>query len=321
VHSNGKVFIAVPVKHWWDENWKTPPHRAFMAWRDLVYDKLVEADFLCYAPWRAWRGPWDEVAQAGNDVALRICDVMVNLRPPGVPSDGTDGEAQQIAKLGKPVVDGPPPKWGEYPEHVIFGPHDYEVAADALVEKLLALDLGGETTDQLPHADTIPLLNGETVRVHFRGAGGSQEIATVHGAEKVEMLLPGRALSTAEVAVHGDTPPDLVEVGRDRLGDSVLMDVDEMPREAAFATVLKPFVSHVRWLSIGSVKNVAEVRVRREDYERAVRVLNRAPGEKPSFDWSDLMELSDDDLNYVIAMLSPEKRATLRNLLTGKVPS
>jgi hypothetical protein len=46
--------------------------------------------------------------QEVNNVALRICDVVVYLTPPDVPAYGTAAECEQARIMGKPVLWAPP---------------------------------------------------------------------------------------------------------------------------------------------------------------------------------------------------------------------
>lgn len=101
-------MLAGPIKHWWDEP-NTDIHDRYLKWRDLMSYLLVRNGHLVYRPHEAWKGPWDEMAQAINDMAVYICDVIVNLCPYGIPSEGTGLEMTICRHLGKPVVEAPPP--------------------------------------------------------------------------------------------------------------------------------------------------------------------------------------------------------------------
>ncbi len=100
----GVVMIAGPIKHWWGENWMTPEHVDYEAWRDRVSDALVEAGYLVYHPHRAFRGTWDERAQAINDTVVLASDAVVVISPDGVPSKGTDDEVRHALEHGRRVV-------------------------------------------------------------------------------------------------------------------------------------------------------------------------------------------------------------------------
>jgi hypothetical protein len=102
------IMLAGPIKHWWDENWDTPEHWHYVAWRDQVGEALVKSGYLVYRPHEAFKGAWDERAQSVNDMVLRISDVILNLTPPGVPSLGTDGEVKYAANYGKLIIPAPP---------------------------------------------------------------------------------------------------------------------------------------------------------------------------------------------------------------------
>ena len=102
------VFLAGPLDYWWNENWHTPDHLAYMEWRESIHKQLVEAGHLVYRPDRAFNGAWIEVGQAVNDKALEICDVFVYLTPPGIPAYGTNAERDFAGRLGKRVSWAPP---------------------------------------------------------------------------------------------------------------------------------------------------------------------------------------------------------------------
>lgn len=108
-----KVMLAGPIKAWWEE-WDSPRHQQYVAWRQLLSDSLVQSGHLVYRPHEAWKGEWEgnqgEVsAQRVNDEAIRVCDVIVNLTPEGVASDGTDVEMALCNGLKKIVLRYPPP--------------------------------------------------------------------------------------------------------------------------------------------------------------------------------------------------------------------
>lgn len=129
------IMLAGPIKHWWDENWGTTEHRKYAEWRSEVSRVLVNAEHLVYRPHEAFKGPWNENAQAVNDMAIRIADVIVNLTPPGVPSVGTDQELIEAARYSRVVIDAPPPlNWS----------HDVDRCIGQLIRKLKALETAAE---------------------------------------------------------------------------------------------------------------------------------------------------------------------------------
>jgi hypothetical protein len=81
-------MLVGPIDFWWNENWDTPQHRTYKGWRNKVNRRLVEAGHLVYRPHEAFKGAWNERAQAVNDAAISIADCLVNLTPPGVPAYG-----------------------------------------------------------------------------------------------------------------------------------------------------------------------------------------------------------------------------------------
>jgi hypothetical protein len=108
------VSLIGPIEHWWDtpedpDRFNSPPAVAYRAWRQHVNDVLLAAGgFLVYRPHEGFKGDWDNRAQIFNDEMIRISDVVLCLRPPGIPGKGTDEELRLCAKLGKPVVFLPP---------------------------------------------------------------------------------------------------------------------------------------------------------------------------------------------------------------------
>jgi hypothetical protein len=142
--SEGIVVEAGPIKHWWDENWDTPAHKAYDEWREMVSAGLVEAGYLVYRPHHAFKGPWDERAQSVNDMALRVADAVINLTPPGVPSLGTDGEVLYAASFGGIIVPAPPTE-------------DYDQGVDDLVSRLSVLNLRRELVEQEPIKDSLDI--------------------------------------------------------------------------------------------------------------------------------------------------------------------
>lgn len=107
-----KVFLAGPIDYWWNENWETPAHIAYMEWRDKVNAMLVESGHLVYRPHQAIKGAWpkDEADsyQAVNDLAIYLSDVVIVLTPPGVPAYGTAAETALARTWGKQVRYAPP---------------------------------------------------------------------------------------------------------------------------------------------------------------------------------------------------------------------
>jgi hypothetical protein len=103
------VFLGGPIKHWWDENWMTPEHLRYDEWRTKVEEACIAAGFLVYKPFTAWKGTWNEQAQAVNNAVIEVVDVFLDLTPPGVPSNGTKAELIVAENVGTPVLMCPPP--------------------------------------------------------------------------------------------------------------------------------------------------------------------------------------------------------------------
>lgn len=132
----GIVFLAGAIKYWWlkrcsrsicgallsedaevcwacnssavFELWGSPEHQEYVAYRNHVRALLIEADYLTYAPHEAFKGTWDERAQAVNDAGIAAADLMLNLSPEGVPTVGTDDEVAYAVRIGTPVMHVPP---------------------------------------------------------------------------------------------------------------------------------------------------------------------------------------------------------------------
>lgn len=107
------VMLVGPVAYWWDtdtyQHWNTPEHWHYVAWRERVNDALVETGYLVYRHWEAWKGTWNNKAQALNNVALDVSDIVVNMRPEYAWSEGTDEELVRAAETGKKVIMAQPP--------------------------------------------------------------------------------------------------------------------------------------------------------------------------------------------------------------------
>lgn len=105
-------MLAGPIEYWWDtpedpDRFESAEAIEFRAHRETVSEFLVHNGYLCYRPWNAFKGPWNEDAQSINDWVVDIAHVIVNLNP-GVPASGTDREVGRARRQGKPVVECPP---------------------------------------------------------------------------------------------------------------------------------------------------------------------------------------------------------------------
>lgn len=125
------AMLAGPIKAWWDDEWNTPEHWNYALWRVRVCQELENAYYLVYRPHEAFKGTWDERGQSINDFVLRTCDVVINMTPPGVPSQGTHGEVLYAANFGKTIVDAPAPA----------NPDLYDEALIKLMAELTALGI------------------------------------------------------------------------------------------------------------------------------------------------------------------------------------
>ncbi len=86
------------------ELWGGPMHTAYVAYRDRVRKLLIDAGYLTYAPHEAFKGTWDDRAQAVNDAGIAAADLMLNLSPEGAITVGTDDEVAYAERIGTPVV-------------------------------------------------------------------------------------------------------------------------------------------------------------------------------------------------------------------------
>ena len=115
------VFLAGPIEYWWD----TPedPHRfhshaarVYRQHRDELRDHLVSEGYLVYSPHTAFKGDWNEKMQPVNDYVLGLCDIVVDMSPPGIPGKGTEHELALAKSLGKEIWTIPPNEsfFGDY---------------------------------------------------------------------------------------------------------------------------------------------------------------------------------------------------------------
>jgi len=88
--------------------WGGPEHKEYVAYRDRARALLIDAGYLTYAPHEAFKGTWDERAQAVNDAGISAADLMVNLSPLFIPTEGTDAEIAYAKRVGTPAVRIPP---------------------------------------------------------------------------------------------------------------------------------------------------------------------------------------------------------------------
>jgi len=107
------VALIGPIEYWWNtpddpDRFNSRPAVEYRAWRIMLRDYLVSNGYLVYSPHLAFLGNWDERAQAHNDFIVGVSDVVVCMRPFGIPGKGTDHELELARKLGKPVVYAPP---------------------------------------------------------------------------------------------------------------------------------------------------------------------------------------------------------------------
>lgn len=131
--SQGLIVLAGAIKWWWlttcyncgwrgeistcprcgtdsflKPHWNSLEHRKYVGWRNYVRGALIVAGFLTYAPYEAFKGTWDDRAQAVNDAAIAAARLMIVMSPPGVTTVGTDDETAYAARVGTPTLLLPP---------------------------------------------------------------------------------------------------------------------------------------------------------------------------------------------------------------------
>lgn len=107
-YSQSKViYIAGPIEYWWqDDNFDSNLAKAYRWWRDELSKEFVEAGFLVYRPWEAFKGPWNERMQVLNDVAVQRADFVLNITPYAVHLGlGTEHEIGHAREHFVPVID------------------------------------------------------------------------------------------------------------------------------------------------------------------------------------------------------------------------
>lgn len=114
------VMVAGPIGYWWDDNWMSPEHIRYDEWRTKVVEGIVAAGHLAFQPHQAFKGTWTNRAQVVNNAIVTACDVVLDLTPWGVPSEGTETEVALARKYGKRVIPCPPgPLTGEDLDEVL----------------------------------------------------------------------------------------------------------------------------------------------------------------------------------------------------------
>lgn len=101
------VYLAGPIEYWWDK-FDEPRAIFYRKHREAVKDFFVKRNYLCYSPWNAFKGDWNEKMQPVNDYVLGLCDIVVNLSPQGILGNGTKGELILAKELGKTIIELPP---------------------------------------------------------------------------------------------------------------------------------------------------------------------------------------------------------------------
>lgn len=111
------IPLIGPIEYWWNcpeepERFDSFPAVSYRLHRDDLSHWLVGHGFLAYHPHKAFRGKWDAkaelVAQAINDMAVQMADVVICMRPDGIPGKGTDRELALAGRFNIPVIHFPP---------------------------------------------------------------------------------------------------------------------------------------------------------------------------------------------------------------------
>ncbi len=115
----GKIVMLVgPIDYWWNENWHSPAHETYIAWRNELNQKLVEAGHLVYRPHEAFKGAWNELAQVVNNAAIAAADVLIDMNP-GVPAYGTAAELAFARNMSKDIRTAPPGDFSQIEDLVV----------------------------------------------------------------------------------------------------------------------------------------------------------------------------------------------------------
>jgi hypothetical protein len=112
------VFLAGPIEWWWGERFETPEAKMYRAWRESLCLGLVNADYLVYRPWDAFKGPWNEKFQGVNDFVLVKSDLVIEMTPRDVIAHGTAHELELALSKEIPTLYSPPPDFAEFELHV-----------------------------------------------------------------------------------------------------------------------------------------------------------------------------------------------------------
>jgi hypothetical protein len=90
--------------------WNSPEFRLYTMWREEVRSALIAKGYLTYAPWMAFKGTWDERAQAINNSVIDVADAVVVLSPNYAITEGTDEERKYAISRRKYIFELPPDK-------------------------------------------------------------------------------------------------------------------------------------------------------------------------------------------------------------------
>ena len=85
------ISLVGPIEYWWDtpdepDRFNSPAAVAYRAYRDELSEWLTTQGYLVYRPHEAFKGGWDERAQAINDFAITQSDLVIEMTPKNVPT-------------------------------------------------------------------------------------------------------------------------------------------------------------------------------------------------------------------------------------------
>lgn len=113
------IALVGPIEYWWNteeapDRFNSPQALNYRIHRQMLGDYLVDHGYLVYRPHEAFKGPWDERAQVFNDAMIQIADIVVNMRPEGIPGKGTDHELAMAEKAGLPIIEASPGRYLDF---------------------------------------------------------------------------------------------------------------------------------------------------------------------------------------------------------------
>lgn len=119
-YSQSKViYMAGPIEWWWQENrFDTPEAVTYREWREYLSAALVDAGYLTFRPWDAFKGMWNERMQGVNDYVVDRSDLLITMKPHNVEALGTDSEVRRARRQCIPVISMPPMTRINWDQHI-----------------------------------------------------------------------------------------------------------------------------------------------------------------------------------------------------------